>query len=173
VDRLQWHDRDGRLVAAGYEITRIGDGSWRLEAPGAVFRRPARAEPLFTEHGSVEEAKAWASFSESDAIRRLTAVLHLAVALAALVAFVLLANEIGSLIGLGLLCVAFYVMLRSAANGTGLFLQDAWGWTRLGPPRTSLLERGVAALGIRFRSRWLQVVEPEAASAVVPLDPYA
>lgn len=171
MGRLRWHDRDGAFVAEGYLLTLLSDNTWRLESPGAILGKPSQAQPLVTSHRSAKEAMAWAAFSESEATRRLAAGLHFALSLAALIAFVALSAEIGTLLGLALLSVAFYVMLRSAANGIGLRLHDAWGWTRLGRQQTSLLERSVSAFAERIRSRWLEAVEADEPVAVAPLEP--
>ncbi len=170
MDSLDWRDdRDG-YICQGYRLVARPDAScWRLYSPGSNRAIGAGRPPAVTDHRTAHEAMVWAHQLESEETRRAAVGIHFSTSGIALVAFVVLANEIGSLHGLALVSVAFYLTLRSAANGIGLLLKDAWGWTRLGVQRSTLLERWVQRAATRRRRRALASVE--SAGSVRLLDP--
>lgn len=169
---LAWRSTEDGYVADGYWLVApsLGEGAWTLRASSMNGRRPGPV--VVTTHDSARDAMHWAVQLERGNLRWLSTRIHFAISIAALVLFVVAAEEIGTLLGLGLVAAALYLTLRSAANGVGLVLQDAWGWTRPGQHRASLLERVVDSIAIAVRRRSLRQPSsgPET-RAVRPLEP--
>lgn len=167
---LAWQETAEGYRSAGYQLTAPEvDGRWRLLSPGSIRAIQSRQPQVATSHRSSEDAMAWAEFLEKEEIERIAFKMHTALAITALVAFTVMADAIGSLLGLALVSVSFYVTLRSGANAVGIFLQDAWGWTRPGASRLGILERWVLSSARRRRRRALTSIPP-IVPAVRPLD---
>lgn len=171
MQALDWQETAQGYRCPGYSLT-VSGRCWRLAAPGSAVSIQSGEPPAVSVHRSADEAMAWAEHLEIEELDRIGVRLHAAVAAAALVALIVLAEAIGSLLGLTLVAAAFYVTLRSAANAIGLLLRDAWGWTRPGPSRLGVLERLVGAAARLRRARMLKSVAATAAT-VRPLDPVA
>lgn len=170
MHRLAWRQTDDGYVCNGYRLFGGGGAmSWILHAPGSNGAIRRNDPPIATSHPSATDAMAWAQQLERDEVNRLQILTHFSISAVSLVGFVLLANVIGSLAGLVAVATAFYAMLRSAANGVGLLLNDAWGWTRSGPSRLSLMERVVARLASGQRRRALN--QTDTADVVRVLEP--
>ena len=153
---LSWRQSEWGYECAGYRIVCDDDDSkpWRLESIPGGLRRPDFGR-VTTRHRSREDAVSFAERLEEDHLRRTIAAVHFALAAAGLALFTVAAQFIGSLPGLLVVAAGFYLALRSLGNGLGVVLQEAWGWTRVGRQRSSLLERMVPALVTRWRRRRL------------------
>lgn len=171
---LEWRETDRGLECAGYRIT--PDGSdvtrpWRLEIIRTVPHGRSQYEFDGVAHRSRDDAMSWAEWAEGDYIRRITATGHFVLSAVAFSSFVVLTQFIGSLVGLLLVAGTLYVALRSLGNGLGVLLNDAWGWTRPGGPRSSLLEWIVSAAVERARRRHAVPATPEPLRSVRVLTP--
>ncbi|MCP3974501.1 MAG: hypothetical protein GY720_08420 [bacterium] len=157
---LEWRATNFGLECDGYRIVRGGTDAkpWRLVSTRVVFPGRSGRYQHGTDHPSVEDAKRWAESAVRDDIRRITAAGHFSLSAVAFASFVGLSQFIGSLSGLLVVAGTLYVALRSFGNGIGALLNDAWGWTRLGRPRSSLLERIVSAIVRRARRRRAEVL---------------
>ena len=169
---LEWRQTEWGYESAGYRI--VGDeadasGSWRLEPIGPWSAHPD--EDRITRHRTFEDAVLWAEQAERDQLRRMTAAGHFIVAALSLVMFVFVSQYIGSLLGLALVAVMLYLTLRSAGNGLGVVLQEAWGWTRPRSKRATVMERLVKALVGRVRRRQLSASRPAPGARVRELAP--
>lgn len=164
MHELLWSEDEDGFVAPGYRIRRLDNGRWRVEAPGSIGAIRAGSPPQTSPHRSAKEAMLQADQIEISELRRVAVFMHFSIALAALVTAIL-SSAIESLLGFAMLSIAVYVSLRSAANGLGLMLNDAWGWTRLsGPQRSSFLERRVYSAASRRRLRALRSIDRRASS---------
>ena len=101
----------------------------------------------------------------------MTAAGHFLVAAISLAMFVFLSQYIGSLLGLAMVAAMLYLTLRSAGNGLGVILQEAWGWTRPRSKGATVMERLVKALVTRIRRRQLAASSPPVDASVRELAP--
>lgn len=169
---LDWRETSQGIECDGYCIVRdglISERPWRLEAVGPLRRR--RRSLAGTAHRSLDDAVNWAKWTERDRIRRRLAVGHFVLAAVAFTSFVVSSQFIGSLGGLLLVATTLYLALRSLGNGLGVLLNDAWGWTRHGRSRSSLLERIVPAAVEWIDDRRAALVPAEPPKSVRELTP--
>lgn len=174
MSELKWRKTSRGLECAGYRVTRDGadiEKPWRLESVAASPYGPAKRDLGSTFHLSLDLAIRWAESAHHDHMRKVTAAGHFVVAAAAFFLFVVLTQFIGSMIGLLLVAAALYLALRSLGNGLGVLLNDAWGWTRLGRPRSSLLERVVPAIVKAAHTRRASLTSLEPSRSVRELAP--
>ena len=171
---LDWRETSWGYECDGYRIVAEADDGvrrWRLEPYGAVAGWPGSEDGRVTLHRSFEEAVRWAERDEHEAVRRTVAFGHFLIAGISLILFVFLSQFIGTLTGLGRVAAAFYLTLRSAGNGLGAILDEAWGWTRPRSKKPTILERLVLGLARRNRRNRLAAMQSAAAAQVRELAP--
>ena len=171
---LDWRETSRGLECAGYRITRDGPDlsrPWRLEITRTVPHGRSQHEFDGVAHRSRADAVKWAEWAEDDHIRRITAGGHFILSAVAFSSFVVLTQFIGNLAGLLLVAGTLYITLRSLGNGFGVLLNDAWGWTRLGGQRSSLLEKSVSAVVKRARRRHGALATAQPLRSVRELNP--
>jgi hypothetical protein len=130
---LEWHSVPDGYEADGYRIRRLEGRPlprWRLEASdGPASWQGSRAVTMSV-HPTLRSAKNRARRDEQDRVRRTRAIGHGAVGIVSSLicaALVTLMSHLGWFVAAA---VMLFVALRSFADAAGVWLGDAWGWTR-------------------------------------------
>ena len=171
---LTWHKSPEGFESDGYLIRRLEgrpNPQWRLEVRAAPSQ--GTRQLTMSVHSTVKQAKDRAAREESERIRRARVVGHLLVGMASTFVFIPLVANMRRFWVLIAVLTVLIVALRSFADAVGVWLGDAWGWTRDrgGPEYITRSGRWVLNVMDRLQRRSWAAARAEPESAIIILPP--
>ncbi len=176
MDTLEWQRNPEGYESAGYMIRRLEGPQgprWRLEGTDEPAPWLGSRRLTMSVHPTLRSAKDRARHDERDRVRRARVTGHLAVGIAASLIFAMLVPLMSSLGWFVVASVVLFVALRSLADAAGVWLGDAWGWTRhRGEPEPmTWSSRRVLSAMESLRRRRLAAAQIETPPAILMLPP--
>ena len=174
---LEWRETPEGYESNGYRISRLDRRPrprWLLEASDSVAPWLGSRSLTSSIHVTLRDAKDRARRDERERIRRARVTGHFVVAVAASLTFALSSAALAQTpVGFVVAVILVYVALRSFADAAGVWLGDAWGWTRDrgGPEHLPWSGRWVLAMVEGLHRRSLASTRAEPTSPIVTLPP--
>jgi len=175
VTELDWRETPEGYECDHYRIRRL-DGRprprWSLETRGRTTARRSSRALTTSSHTTLQQAKERAQRQERVRIRRARTAGHLIVGIVASLGLLAISPYVRNLAGFLAAIFLLYVALRSIADAVGVWLGDAWGWTRDRgePERLTWSGRLVLTMmeGLRRRSMAPSAAEPSPTIVMLP-----